>query len=218
MVEVIGPINGRKTPPISSHPASTLRPGSRRLSTARRCLGSGAVGACGPQLHPGTFGQTLPSWNRTCWPTAAGMTARIGVDDCDDLTQQAGRHPPAAGIDVQPADASPVTNDAPMSAAKAIDEIRSLVKLIGMVPSRNGLRSAFRREHTLHCRRSELRGQVDRAVRPRRVLHISVWRAQSKESARPFRRRARRRDTLAGLNHHRQHQPRHVVPPLSVFS
>ncbi len=73
----------------------------------------------------------------------AAPETRIGVADSDDLQQQTVRHPAASGIDVQEANASPVINDAPTNAARAIAEIRSLVKAIGMVPSRNILRRAF---------------------------------------------------------------------------
>ena len=63
--------------------------------------------------------------------------------DFDALRQHAGRYPPASGIDVQAADASLFTSDAPTHAARAIHETRSLAKAIGMVPSRNGPDSTF---------------------------------------------------------------------------
>ena len=129
-------MNGRKTLSISSHSGCTLRPGSGPLSSSRRSLGSGAVGDCGRQLHPGRSRQAFLSGEGMFWPTVADIVARFGMADCDAL-QHAERHPRAPGIDVQAADASAVTSDAPTSAAKAIDERRSLFSVIGMVPSRN---------------------------------------------------------------------------------
>ncbi len=61
----------------------------------------------------------------------------MGVIDSDACEQHASPRSPAAVIEPHEADASTVTSDAPMSAPRAIDERRSLLKMIGMVPFRN---------------------------------------------------------------------------------
>jgi hypothetical protein len=140
MVAGVAPINGRKTPSMPSHSACAVRPESGPLSPSRRSLGSGAGGACGRQLHPGTLRQTFPAGEGMCAPIVAGTAARTGMADRDAL-QHAGRHPPEAGIDAHAADASTVTSDEPTSAPRAIHERRSFVKVIGMVLSRTAFSS-----------------------------------------------------------------------------
>jgi hypothetical protein len=63
--------------------------------------------------------------------------------DSDALQQQTAWQPRAFDRDVRAADASALNSDAPTTAARAIDKIRSLLNAIGMVPSRDSPRCAF---------------------------------------------------------------------------
>jgi len=120
-----------------SPPRAESRPGSD-LSTVVRCpgLGSGAVGACGRHSHPGASGQTSPVRAGTFWWAIAGPAASgVGLADAGVLQQpQTGEHAKASGF-VQEADTPPEVSNAPTNAARAIHECRSLVRVMGMVPS-----------------------------------------------------------------------------------
>jgi hypothetical protein len=75
--------------------------------------------------------------------TRAATTWTDGAD-IGVLQHRAGRHGAPAGFETQAAEASPVNSDAPMNAVRAIQEQRSVVMVVGIVPARNNPMVRFR--------------------------------------------------------------------------